>query len=80
MTETCKNPFQNDRHGFRSAVGQVVGRLREHFVLLAPTGRFHDAHTHGLLKGATSGFFDLESQLTLLSSLALWSCGAKAAR
>lgn len=60
--------IQNDRHGFRSAVGQVVGRLREHFVLLAPTGRFHDAHTHGLLKGAKSGFFDLESQLTLLSS------------
>jgi len=57
--------IQGDHREFRSALGQVVGRLREHFVVLAPTGRFHDAHTHALLKGAKAGFFDLESLVTI---------------
>ncbi len=60
--------IQSDRHEFRNVVNEVVARMREHFVLLSPTGQFHDAYTHGLLKGAKSGFFDLESQLTVLPS------------
>lgn len=50
---------------FRQAVAEVTLRLREHFILLAPTGRFMDATCHGILKTAKAGFFDLESLLAL---------------
>ena len=60
--------IQQDGDDFRGVIGQLVARLRENFVVLAPTGRFMDAHCHGLLKSAKAGFFDLESNLTLLPS------------
>jgi hypothetical protein len=50
---------------FRQAVAEVTLRLREHFILLAPTSRFMDATCHGILKTAKAGFFDLGSLLTL---------------
>jgi len=60
--------IQNGRDGFQNVVGQLIARLRERFVLLAPTGRFYDAHAHGLLNCVKAGFFNLESLLTLLPS------------
>ena len=50
---------------FRQAVTEMTLRLREHFILLAPTSRFMDATCHGILKTAKAGFFDLGSLLTL---------------
>ena len=50
---------------FRESLTQVFVRLREHFIVLAPTGRFMDATCHALLKSAKAGFFDLESLLRL---------------
>ena len=50
---------------FREALTQVFVRLREQFIVLAPTGRFMDATCHALLKSAKAGFFDLESLLRL---------------
>ena len=60
--------IQQDGDDFRGVIGQLIAQLRENFVVLAPTGRFMDAHCHGLLKSAKAGFFDLESNLTLLPS------------
>ena len=60
MTETCKNPFQKDRHGISERGRPGGGPTARAFRLAAPTGRFHDAHTHWLLQGAKAGFFDLD--------------------
>lgn len=50
---------------FRESLTQACVRLREQFIVLAPTGRFMDATCHALLKSAKAGFFDLESLLRL---------------
>lgn len=60
--------LQPDAVEFASIVRQLVGQLGEWFILLAPTSRFLDGNTQGLLKKAKAGFFDLESNLTLLPS------------
>lgn len=58
--------LQPDAAEFASVVRQLIGQLGERFVLLAPTSRFLDGNTQGLLKKAKAGFFALESNLTLL--------------
>jgi hypothetical protein len=60
--------LQRERPEMRSAVGQLGARLRERFVLLAPTSRALDAAAHGWLANAKAGFSDLESHLALLPS------------
>ena len=60
--------IQQDRAGLTGVAAQLVATLKERFVLLAPTGRFYDAHSQALLKGSRAGFFDLDSNLTLTSS------------
>ena len=60
--------IQQDRAGFAGVVAHLVATLKERFILLAPTGRFYDAHSQALVKGARAGFFDLESNLELLST------------
>ena len=50
---------------FRECVNRMFLQLREHFILLAPTGRFMEASCHGLIKTAKAGFFDLGSLLAL---------------
>jgi hypothetical protein len=52
---------------FRESLTQACVRLRERFIVLAPTGRFMDVTCHALLKSAKAGFFDLESLLCLES-------------
>lgn len=58
--------IQSERTGFARAVTQLVAQLREQFILLAPTSRFLDGISLGLLKQAKAGFFDLESHLFFL--------------
>jgi hypothetical protein len=60
--------IQSERTGFARAVTQLVAQLREQFILLAPTSRFLDGISLGLLKQAKAGFFDLESNLVLTPS------------
>ena len=57
--------LQRDADGFRAVVSELVARQREHFILLAPTNRFHDAGPRELLAAAKVGFFDLASHVTL---------------
>lgn len=59
--------IQRDSASFANAVTQLVMKLKDHFILLAPTNQFLDANSRGLLKGAKAGFFDLKSNLDLLA-------------
>lgn len=47
--------IQCDRASLANAVAQLVAKLKEHFILLAPTSRFLDANSSGLLKSAKAG-------------------------
>lgn len=58
--------IQQDGEDFRNAVAQIIAKFRERFVLLAPTARFHAPGTHALLRNVNAGFFDLESEVTVL--------------
>jgi hypothetical protein len=58
---------------FQAALAGVVARLRDHFVILAPTRRFFDARTQELVNKANAGLFDLESHLRLAPAGALKS-------
>jgi len=60
--------IQSERRAFASSVRQLVGHLGERFILLAPTNRFLDGNSIGLLKKAKAGFFDLASNLVLTPS------------
>jgi len=60
--------IQSERTGFARVVTQLVAQLREQFILLAPTNRFLDGISLGLLKQAKAGLFDLESNLVLTPS------------
>jgi hypothetical protein len=57
--------IQTGTSSMQSVVGRLVAKLRERFVLLAPTSRFVDAHVRSMLTNAKAGFFDLESHLKL---------------
>ena len=57
-----------DSESFNHAVTQLVARLPERFILLAPTRRWLNGNASAWLKTAKAGFFDLESNLVLLPS------------
>jgi hypothetical protein len=57
--------IQHDREEFLSAVGQLVARLRERFILLAPTSQWFDGNAKAMLANARAGFFDFQSHLQL---------------
>jgi hypothetical protein len=57
--------MQYDAAGFQQGVGELTARLRQPFILLAPTGRFLGAESKALLATARAGFFDLETHLVL---------------
>jgi hypothetical protein len=59
---------QVDQEAFRSVTGELAARLPKGFILLAPTRRFCDAGATELLGRVNAGFFDLESNLSLLQS------------
>ena len=62
--------IQPNQESFRNLACQLVARLPEGFILLAPTRRFLDDHSLMLLEQANAKFFDLESNL-----LRIWSNG-----
>jgi hypothetical protein len=62
-----------DRGEFYAAVVEMVARLGEHFVVLAPTRRFFNAKVQELLNGAHAGFFDLEAHVRIAQSGGLQS-------
>lgn len=53
---------------FRHTVANLAARLSDGFILFAPTSRFLDGECRELLTKARAGFFDLESNFTLLPS------------
>jgi hypothetical protein len=59
---------QDSRKDFNNVVASVASRLGKPFILLAPTSRFVDAGSLGVLKGAGAGFFDLETHVLLMPS------------
>jgi hypothetical protein len=59
--------IQNSHVEFRNAVGLLVARSPEPFMLLAPTARFVDGLSQGLLANVKAGFFPLQEHFTLSS-------------
>ncbi len=55
----------SDRQVFQRVVAELVGRLRQPFILLAPTNTHLDAACLELLHHARAAFFDLQSNLVL---------------
>lgn len=53
---------------FHHAVAKLAARLSDGFILFAPTSRYVDAECQEFLVKARAGFFDLESNFTLLPS------------
>jgi hypothetical protein len=60
--------IQHDRDEFLNIVGQLIGKLRERFVVLAPTSRWLDGNAKTLLANAQAGFFDLQSHVKVASN------------
>jgi len=56
------------REDFGTAVAQVAARLAQRFILLAPTSRFLDGASLGILKSLGAGFRDLQSHVLLTPS------------
>ena len=53
------------RMEFRRVAAELSARMRDGYVVLAPTGTFVDMHALELLNHARAGFFDLASHVTL---------------
>lgn len=53
---------------FRRAVAELVARLQERFLVVAPSNRFFKANAKELMRKAKAGLFALESELNLLPS------------
>ena len=63
--------IQHDPGSFRQVVEALVARLRQPFILLAPTGQHLDAACQGLLAGVRAGFFGLDNHVRLVGSIGL---------
>lgn len=57
--------IQHEEGQFGSIMRQLVGQIGAGFILLAPTSRFMNGCSRGLLGMAKAGFFDLESHSSL---------------
>jgi hypothetical protein len=57
--------IQPDAPSLRSVVCELLARLREKFILLAPTARGLDALGHEMLNHAGAGFFPLATHVSL---------------
>jgi len=57
--------IQNERESFRHVVSELSARLRQQFILLAPTSRLMDAVSREILETSKAGFFDLESNINI---------------
>lgn len=57
--------IQSDPHEFRRVIAEVAARLRQPFILFAPTGDHFDAKCQELVAAAQSAFFTIAANLTL---------------
>jgi len=57
--------IQAHRQVFRRAIPELVARLRQPFILFAPTSRFLEANSQELLANVSAGFFPLDSNVIL---------------
>ena len=55
--------IQHEAGGFRRVAEALVARLRQPFILLAPTGQHLDAVCQELLAGVKAGFFGLDNHM-----------------
>ena len=60
--------IQTDHAWFRGVLLELIARLRQRFILLAPTSRHFDAICQELVENAGVGFFPLENIVGLLPS------------
>jgi len=60
--------IQTERHHFRQVVCELIARLRQRFILFAPTSEFFDALCQELILAANAGLFSLDIALTLTQS------------
>ncbi len=70
--------IQHERSWFRSVVLELIARLRQPFILLAPTARNLDAVCVELLESANAGFFALDAYLALTEQGTLRLRGTRA--
>jgi hypothetical protein len=57
--------IQHERGWFRSVLLELLARLRQRFILLAPTAKNMDAVSQELLGSSGAGFFSLDGTVTL---------------
>jgi hypothetical protein len=57
--------IHHERAWFRTVLLELLARLRQRFILLAPTSKNFDAVSQELLASADAGFFALDANLTL---------------
>ena len=57
--------IHHERGWFRTALLELLARLRQRFILLAPTAKNIDAVSHELLASSDAAFFSLDATVTL---------------
>ena len=62
---------QSDRRSFAARVCEVVARLRQKFILVAPTATFMDSTTQSILAGVGALFIPLDASVRLTAAGAL---------
>jgi hypothetical protein len=63
--------IQHERAWFRTVLLELLARLRQRFILLAPTAKNIDAVSHELLASSDAAFFSLDANVSLTSEGAL---------
>jgi hypothetical protein len=57
--------IQTQRGFFHSVITELIARLRQKFILLAPTGKHFDANCQELLANGNAAFFPIDSNIIL---------------
>jgi len=68
--------IQHERGWFRTVLLELLARLRQRFILLAPTAKNIDAVSHELLASSDAAFFSLDATVTLSAEGSLRLRGA----
>jgi hypothetical protein len=68
--------IQHERGWFRTVLLELLARLRQRFILLAPTAKNMDAVSHELLASSDAAFFSLDANVALSDEGALRVTGA----
>jgi len=63
--------IQHERPWFRTVLLELLARLRQRFILLAPTAKNIDAVSHELLASSDAAFFSLDANVSLTTEGAL---------